>query len=401
MARKRWLTLAVLSLFSLGCDVRSIAETGPFAVTVMTSQGRPIEGAVIEGGIDWDYFSVETDDEGRATLPASAWNQEAFIHLDNHIPKRVVLNRPYRYELAPTPQRLRLLGSVEGQAVLFAPGRLATLDYQGTYHLYAVNGTGVAETATAEFPAGVRQARLIGETIWLAAYDDGVFAYSLADPEHPLEVLHLAIPGVNRVFALRGNMVVVGNDKEVSSLGVYLFEADGTFVEAARFGDFYVAAIDFIDGYLIATGYSGAHPRVYALDDPAHPLLVYESTGPEHSSGFLHGLQYIQIPPRDLISGNTVYTRLDLTAPALPVEAGTFRADSRLVAMVDETMAVGYYHILGNALSVLKGGPSTGYWTAAVISEDPHYDLNLFGGCAPPYFVISERLWILEDRITP
>jgi len=378
-----------------------MVETSPFTVTVRTSEGRPIEGAVIEGGIDWNGFSVETDAAGHATLPASAWGVDAWIHLDNHIPRRVVLYRPYRYELAPTTRRLRLLGSVDGQAVLFAPGRLATLDYQGTYHLYAIDGTGVAETAAAELPAGVKQARLIGDTLWLAAYDDGVFAYSLADAEHPLEVLHLAIPGVTRVFALRSNMVVVGNDKEVSSLGVYVFEADGTFVEAARFGDFFVAAIDFIDGYLVATGYSRAHPRVYALDDPAHPLLVYENAGPEHWSGILHGRQYIQIPQWDQISGNTVYTRLDLTAPALPIEAGTFRADSRLVAMIDETTAVGYYHVLGNALAVLKGGPSTGYWTAAVISEDPHYDLNLFGGCAPPYFVISERLWVLEDRITP
>jgi hypothetical protein len=69
--------------------------------------------------------------------------------------------------------------------------------------------------------------------------------------------------------------------------------------------------------------------------------------------------------------------------------------------MIDETTAIGYYHVLGNALSVLKGSPATGYWTAAIISEDPHCDLNEFGGCAPPYFVISERLWVLEDRITP
>jgi hypothetical protein len=85
--------------------------------------------------------------------------------------------------------------------------------------------------------------------------------------------------------------------------------------------------------------------------------------------------------------------------PAFPAEAGTFRADSRLIAMIDSAMAVGYYHVQG--LSVLKGGPATGYWTAAIISDDLNYDLNLFGGCAPPYFVISDRLWVLEDRITP
>ncbi|NTV79985.1 MAG: hypothetical protein HGA24_00980, partial [Candidatus Aminicenantes bacterium] len=52
---------------------------------------------MIEGGVDWDAFWVKTDANGQATLPASAWNQDAVIHLDNHIPRRVILKVPYRY----------------------------------------------------------------------------------------------------------------------------------------------------------------------------------------------------------------------------------------------------------------------------------------------------------------
>jgi hypothetical protein len=401
MARKAWLALAVMGLFSLGCDVRPVPENGPFTVIVRTSQGQPLEGAVIEGGIDWDYFWIETDADGRAVLPSSAWDQEAVIHLDNYFPERVTLNRPYLYDLAPTPQRLRLLGAVKGEAVLFAPGRLATVEYQGTYHLYELDDGGVTEIGTTEFPGSVTQTQVVGDTLWFSAYEDGVFAYSLADPEHPLEELHLALPGVSRAFALNGGMVVTAGESEVTPLRACLFQADGSFVETARFGDFYVASIDFVDGYLVASGYNKAHPRVYALEDPYHPALVYEDAEPAYWSGFVHGRLYIQVPRPDSVSDNTGHGRLGLTDPAHPLKFGTLRADSRLLAIVDEATAVGYYHVMGNALSVLKGGLAVGFRTAAIVSEDPHYDLNEFGGCAPPYFVIGERLWVLEDRITP
>jgi hypothetical protein len=196
-------------------------------------------------------------------------------------------------------------------------------------------------------------------------------------------------------------MVVTAGESEVTPLRACLFQADGSFVETARFGDFYVASIDFVDGYLVASGYNKAHPRVYALEDPYHPALVYEDAEPAYWSGFVHGRLYIQVPRPDSVSDNTGHGRLGLTDPAHPLKFGTLRADSRLLAIVDEATAVGYYHVMGNALSVLKGGLAAGFRTAAIVSEDPHYDLNEFGGCAPPYFVIGERLWVLEDRITP
>ncbi|MGZ5514867.1 MAG: hypothetical protein ACXW2O_07180, partial [Candidatus Aminicenantales bacterium] len=61
--------------------------------------------------------------------------------------------------------------------------------------------------------------------------------------------------------------------------------------------------------------------------------------------------------------------------------------------------AVGRYYTMGLSLSVLKGSLAGGFQTVALISEDPRYDFNDFEGCAPPYYVISDRLYILEDRI--
>jgi hypothetical protein len=399
-----WLAAALLCLVMSGCQTGPSAgepTDNPFWVTVLKTSGDPLEGAVIEGGIDWESFEITTDSSGRAKLPGYARNYETIIHLDNYLPRSISLRWPYRYTLTPTPKILRLLGNVEGSLVRFTPGRLATVDYHGTYHLYAVDDNGLAEIASASVPRTVKQTRLIGDTLWLSTYDDGIFAYSLADPEHPVEQLHLDIPGTTPVFALHDNMIVVGNSGNVLALGVYLFEADGSFVEMSRLGDYYVSSIAFVEGYLVVSGYRDANPRVYSLDEPSHPVLVSGGAYAGYWSGFLYGHQYVQIPEWDQITENTIYGRLDLSNPDVPLAAGTVRADSRLIGIVDDATAIGYYHTLGNALSVLKGSLTGGFQTVALISEDPHYDLNEFGGCVPPYYVISNRLWVLEDRIIP
>lgn len=399
--KKLWLAPLFLSLIAAGCQTSSTGD-GPdedsFMVTILKSSGGPLEGAVIEGGIDWEAFRAATDSAGRATLPGHAKRVKAMIHLNNYFPREVTLNWPYLYELAPTPKRLRLLGSIEGRAVRFTPGRLATVDYYGKYHLYAFDENGLVEIASADVPRTVKQAQLIGDTLWLSTHEDGVFAYSLADPEHPLEALHLDIPGNTPIFALKDSLIVVGNYNDQTSLGVYIFEPGGSFQETARFFDSYVSAIAFVDGYLIVTNYYNSHPKVYGLSNPANPVLLYDDANPAYWSGFLFGHQYIQIPQWNQIAKNSVFGWLDLTNPAIPRSAGTVVADSRLVSIVDDTTAIGYYCAMGGALSVLKGSLASGFKTAAIISEDPQYHLNEFGGCAPPYFVISNRLWVLEER---
>lgn len=401
--KKIWIAAAFVSLVMAGCQTSGgpAEAEGPFTVTVLTASGVRLEGAVIEGGIDWDSFEIATNSEGLASLPDHARGVEAIIHLDNYFPLPVTLEEPFRYTLTPTPKALRVLGNVEGTLVRFTPGRLATVDYYGTYHLYAVDDSGLAEIASANVPRTIKQTQLIGDTLWLSTHEDGIFAYSLADPEHPSEQLHLDIPGYTPLFALRDNLIVVGSYAEVAALGVYRFEADGSFVEVSRFGDHYVSSIAFVEGYLVVTGYRNANPRVYSLADPSNPVLVSGGADPGYWSGFLYGHQYLQIPEWDQITESSAFGWLDLADPLVPRRAGTVAADSRLIGIVDDATAIGYYHTMGNALSVLKGSLAAGFRTVALISEDPHYDLNEFGGCASPYYVISHRLWVLEDRIIP
>lgn len=167
-----------------------------------------------------------------------------------------------------------------------------------------------------------------------------------------------------------------------------------------RFFDDYVSQIAFVGDFLIVTNSYNAHPKIYDLSNPADPLLVWDAADPAYWSGFLYGQVYIQIPKWDQISEETVYGRLDLSNPLLPQTKPAVLADSRLVAVIDDETAVGYYHVLGSALAVLSGSMTTGFRTVALVSEDLSMNLNEFGGCARPFYVIGERLWILEERVS-
>lgn len=387
-----------LVLILFGCQARTAGES--FRITVRDRTGSPLEGVVIEGGIDWDAFRVTTNSSGQADLPGSAKGGETFIHLNNYFPKSVKLRWPYLYEMVPTPQRLRLLGDVKGKLVRFEAGRLATVDYNGNYRLFAVDTNNLTEITAAAVPRLIRQTKLIGDTLWFSTQSGGIYAYSLADLEYPIEQLHLAIPGDTPVFALHNNVIAVGNEGKHSSIGVYTFEPDGSFAEMSRFFDAYVSALTFIDDLLIVTNYYNSHPKIYDLSNPANPVLVWDAADPKYWSGFLYRQVYIQIPKWDLISEETVYGRLDLSNPLFPQTMPPALADSRLVAVIDDETAVGYYYVLGNALAVLYGSMTTGFRTVALVSENPITVYGEFGGCARPFFVISERLWILEERVS-
>lgn len=398
--RGRVVMIFSLALVLASCQsgTNGVEDQEAFSVTVVSSTGAPLEGAVIEGGIDWDAFYVKTDADGQATLPWRARGQEAAIHLNNHFPSRVTLRWPFRYALSQTPMALRPLGAIEGALACAVPGRLATIDYQGGYHLYAVDGDGLAEIAMAEVARNFKQMRLVGDTLWLSTHDDGVYAYSLADLEHPTIESHLAVPGNALCFAVQDNVLVVGNGADSSSVGVYVFEPDGSFLETARFFDSYVSAVAFVNGYLVVTNYIDAHPKVFDLSDPASPLLVWDSADAAYWSGFLYGSQYIQIPKWDLITETTAYGRLDMADPILPQSALAFQADARLLAFVDDTTAVGLYYVLGGAFSVLKGSLTERFQTVALVSEGGFINPLACDGCAPPYYIIGGQLWILEDR---
>ena len=76
----------------------------PFDVTVLSMGGGPVAGATIEGGIDWEAFEVQTDDDGRARLPHYARAQQACIFRNDYFPLRVEGLAEEIYWLYRTPK---------------------------------------------------------------------------------------------------------------------------------------------------------------------------------------------------------------------------------------------------------------------------------------------------------
>lgn len=102
-----------------------------FEVIVHDNFGIPIEGATIEGGIDWDAFVVRTNEKGKAILPKKAYNQFSRIYKTNYIPISISGLSDSIYTINHTIKKLELIGQVEGKAVRFIQGELITLDYVG------------------------------------------------------------------------------------------------------------------------------------------------------------------------------------------------------------------------------------------------------------------------------
>jgi hypothetical protein len=395
--------LALALLLAAGCSSRSTSsdssDDGDFIVTVLTDSLLPLEGVTIEGGIDWDAYSVKTNSAGAATLPASAEGGAAYLRLDNYFPATKTIWRNWTYTLKATPRRLRKLGAVAGEGIRFQAGLVATLEYPGNYHLYAYDSQTVSEVATAQLAAVyVRDFRVAGDTLWLVTNADGVYAYSLADPYQPQLLYHLATPGNNRHVAVKEGILVLSNWDETNSVGVYSFAADGSFQELARFGDIYVYSVDFLGDDLVLTGANGNGydlPEIYDLSDPANPALVYRNIETEYGSGVLYGTQFIVTPE----SVSSAHKRLDLMNPAAPVVLGSFMSDSGLLSITSDTSAIGGYgSVYSEFASVLQGDLTSGFATQGMVLKGLPIMDNSIHCAAPPYYVINKGLWILEDR---
>ena len=371
---------------------------GQFEVKVLSSFGQTVEGATIEGGIDWEHFQVQTDSMGIAILPGSALGQGALIYRNNFFPQHVQSLSPTIYFITHTPKQFRFIGDIAGWAIRFDAGTLITVDYHGGYHVYSYNDQAIIEIASAEIPKCIRETQLHGDTLWFSTHDDGIYVYSLENPLNPQQLFHLDIPGYLGSFALKNEIIVVGNPWDRDLLRVYSYNTSGECQEIANFGNCFALKMAFISDYLIVVNYPDNLPAVFNLQNPAEPYPVYNGVEPDFASGFLFRNYLILIPLRELIGETTHYKLVDLSDPTNPLTTGYFSADSRL-EIINDTTAIGRYYSYSGAISVLSGGITWGFKTVAIITDDTFLQsfLHEFEGCAPPYFIIGKRLWKLED----
>jgi hypothetical protein len=399
MLRIKVISIITVILLASGCGEISSSK-GQFEVRVLSSSsGFPVAGATISGGIDWTAFEVKTNDEGIALLPGSARGEWARIYKNNFFPYHVESLSPTHYFIKPTPKKFKLIGDISGWSIRFDSGTIITVDYQGGYHLYSYNDQGIIEIASAQIPKCIRETQLHGDRLWFSTHDDGIYVYSLEDPFQPVQLFHLAIPGYLGSFAMKDSIIVVGNPWDNDSVRVFNYNTNGDFQEIARFGNHLIEKMAFIGNYLVILNYYDCLPVIYDLKDLANPCLIYKGVEPEYWYGFLFRNYLVLIPNLDFINETTTYKLINLSDPAHPSTSGFFSADSKLFEIVDDRIAIGRYYLWTGATSVLIGDINQGFKTIAIITDHPWVQIFLHEseGCAPPYFIIGERLWKLED----
>lgn len=382
--------LAILIFFS-ACQ--KWPPHSAFSVKVVTPEGHPVAGAILEGGFDWDYFHAKTNEEGMASLPQRAWNQAAVIYKNNFFTLYVPHLLERTYTLTPTPDSLVPLGEVKGRALRFENGTLLTLTYQGEYHVYEYTENSVVETYSQSLPAiAVKDVEIQEDRLWVCTHDDGIYVFSLTRPEAPELLFHLDVPGYLSQIEVMDSLLIL------TMLGgpikVLRYHEDGTWQE--------LATMDIVSTsiHALTTPYLGVVGRgivmVLDLNLPDHPQVVWIRSDPNLYEGLFHGdtvLLLMEDPWQSTPPFS--YQVLDFTNPTAPVEIGTFSARYPLIDFLNDSTAIGASHRGPLPIFVLRGDLQTTFEPVAEISEWTVAPED-YGGSSPPYFIIDETLWKLK-----
>ncbi len=377
----------------ISCGGKSTSPgDGSFMIRVIDEMHRPVAGAYIRGGLDWDMFSVTTHDDGFAVLPEYALNVRATISKDNFLSMVVSHLKSEEYALTRTPLELVKIGDIEGGAVKFTANQIITVTYQGKYRVYNYDNNGVATLGEDSLAQIVKAFKLSGDTLWSTSYDDGVYAYSLADPLHPRTLLHVDIPGYLRAFARRDSLIAVSKEYGSGPIRIFKFDSNGTASLLGSIGNFDVTDMTFLSHYLVTVSRWPGTANVFDVSDPTEIALVYSGNYGEYGNGIIHGDSVLSgsgIPNE----GPYQYMMLDLSEPSNPVESYTFSAQGAIDYIVQDSLAVGSYYNDWYGNAIFRRTDHATFDVLAIISQPT--GMPGFGGCLPPYFIIRSSLYKL------
>ena len=385
-------------------------DPGAFDITVLTAAGDPLEGAYVAGGVDWESYRVKTDANGIATLPGSARDKPASIVKDNFFPRYICVLRPGDYFMQPTPARLEYVGDVMGSSIRFDPDLLVTLTYQGAYHAYEYDDDSVTELAETQLAAGaIKNVKYVGDRLWLSTHDEGVYVYSAADPLAPSLLFHLSIEGYLGPFAVKENLIAIGDPWGVDPVRVFSFTEDGQVTHLSSIDLYDAGQIEFRGDYLLVLSYSlqyagGVVFKVVDLGDPAKPVTVYSLVEQGGRAGLILD-DYVLIGPHCSPGDYDIsYTTLLIHDPANPSYVGRTQSDTFLTTIADGCYGFGAYcnYEFGcsgytGMYAVACGKLQDSFDAQAVLSESVAPETP--GVQSPPYFVVGNGLWRLVDTI--
>ena len=390
--------IAVLLFISIySCNDRGSSPPAPFEITVTDNNGIPLEGAIVEGGFDWDSFREVTDSQGRAVLPGYAREIRATFRKNNHFSLIENYLHPGTYALTPTPRILTEIGEVDGDLIRYDPDRILAVNYQGEYRVYSFDGEEISEIAFAQLPPPVKEFKISGALLWYTTHQGGIYAYSLADPLNPVEIFHLEIDGYLRAFDVSDSLVAVGPNSGPGDIRLYSYHPDGSVTELDRIGEFVVEKLHFRSHYIITTGYSTDMFCIFDVADPTDIRFVRKGNYEGYASPYLLDQSLIlRAASGNSSSGEYGYIIIDFSDPPKPVNIGGFFGEGKIEDFRDDLTVAGRYYFDDYALSVFERAPDGNFESVAIVSEFQGYPEQ--HGAKPPYFLMGGKLWKLEDR---
>lgn len=389
----------VIGLAGCGDDPLPIGDRS-VQIVVCDQQSRPVEGAIVQGGVDWDYFQVRTNSDGIAVLPADAEGQRASIYKTNYLPNAVSMLYSGIYPLHQSPRMLRRLGAVAGAVVRFGQDELLTLDYSGTYRVYALSEESIREVVAR--PLGdsvvlIRSTCLVGDTLWCATNSRGIYAISLRDPLAPRTLFRLNYAGALWPIAVRDSLLIAGNAWHIGPVRILSYRGDGSCTEIGRVSDLYVRRLELIGNAVVVFRGLGTLPVVLDISDPGQPRVSFSGSASGFNNAFFRR-PYV-ILTSDVRTADAThplrFSVLRVSERGEVTPEGEFNADTWLAGIASGDIAYGRNYFDTNTISFLEGSLASGFTTVATVAGQYYEDI---GGAAPPFFIVEGGLWKLGDR---
>jgi hypothetical protein len=381
--------VVLMSIF-LSCT----EEESDFYVKVIDDKGVPLVGVKIQVYIGYDYYAYYTDNDGRALLPSYAHGERAIFRKDQFFTVTVEELISEEYVLISTPYVLMEIGEVHGTAVRFIADQIITVDWDDEYRVYTYDESGVMEEILLPFPHSPAGCRFDGDTLWFSSGDGNIYAYDLSDIFNPSLLLQLEVDDPLIAFAHKDSILAVGRNEGNSNqpIRIFSFHSDNTLIELDRIEGFIVNQMFFQSDYLVTLLFSHNFLAVFDLSDPSDIQLShvdYFPRDPEYSFMWGDTLGLVS----DWGHGWYLHGLIEFTSPFEYNSFAGMIVDGRITQMISDSLAVGIYLDDYQSLCVFEGN-YYGFRAKAVLSEG----YNGHNGAKPPYFIIGDKLWRLEER---
>lgn len=312
-------------------------------VRVVSGENEPVAGAKLEGGFDWDWYSVTTDQNGMALLPAWATRHLPTITAANHFPFREEFSLQSAYQLMRTRLYLTQEADIDGDLIKSTTNEFCVVSYQGAYRHYRVDGDEVILQTEAQMAMASHDRVLRNDSLWRTTHDSGVFVYDISEMSNPRQVMHLPIPGYLWAIALDDSILYLADPWVDDSVRAYTWSDSSTYELVGTFGPAKSFSRLFMHrGALFGVYFGGL--IIWDVSEPAAGVQRFGSAHPYTADWCMRGDSLVLIPLVPLCCDDYYgYQILDVSDPMNPVWGSTFHSNGLISRFINDSVAVGTY----------------------------------------------------------